>query len=91
MKKTYTYQTSYQTGYGIQTVKGKRKAYYSLSDILNSDKSPISSAAAKYQDKLKVAKENLAKLEAEDKETYDKIKDLSEKELVETVLPNRTR
>ena len=86
-EETYTYQTSYQTGYGIQTVKGKRKAYYSLSDILNSDKSPISSAAAKYQDKLKVAKENLAKLEAEDKETYDKIKDLSEKELVETVFP----
>ena len=86
-EETYTYQTSYQTGYGIQTVKGKRKAYYSLSDILNSDKSPISSAAAKYQDKLKVAKENLAKLEAEDKETYDKIKDLSEKELVETFFP----
>lgn len=86
-EETYTYQTSYQTGYGIQTVKGKRKAYFSLSDILNSDKSPISSAAAKYQDKLKVAKENLAKLEAEDKETYDKIKDLSEKELVETFFP----
>lgn len=86
-EETYTYQTSYQTGYGIQTVKGKRKAYYSLSDILNSDKSPISSAAAKYQDKLKVAKENLAKLEAEDKETYDKIKALSEKELVETFFP----
>ena len=86
-EETYTYQTSYQTGYGIQTVKGKRKAYYSLSDILNSDKSPISSAAAKYQDKLKVAKENLAKLEAEDKETYEKIKDLSEKELVETFFP----
>lgn len=86
-EETYTYQTSYQTGYGIQTVKGKRKAYYSLSDILNSDKSPISSAAAKYQDKLKVAKENLAKLEAEDKETYDKVKDLSEKELVETFFP----
>ena len=86
-EETYTYQTSYQTGYGIQTVKDKRKAYYSLSDILNSDKSPISSAAAKYQDKLKVAKENLAKLEAEDKETYDKIKDLSEKELVETFFP----
>ena len=86
-EETYTYQTSYQTGYGIQTAKGKRKAYYSLSDILNSDKSPISSAAAKYQDKLKVAKENLAKLEAEDKETYDKVKDLSEKELVETFFP----
>ncbi|MCC3164840.1 hypothetical protein [Streptococcus sanguinis] len=86
-EETYTYQTTYQTGYGIQTAKGKRKAYYSLSDILNSDKSPISSAAAKYQDKLKVAKENLAKLEAEDKETYDKIKDLSEKELVETFFP----
>ena len=86
-EETYTYQTSYQTGYGIQTVKGKRKAYYSLSDILNSDKSPISAAAAKYQDKLKVAKENLAKLEAEDKETYDKIKALSEKELVETFFP----
>ena len=86
-EETYTYQTSYQTGYGIQTVKGKRKAYYSLSDILNSDKSPISAAAAQYQDKLKVAKENLAKLEAEDKETYDKIKALSEKELVETFFP----
>ena len=37
--------------------------HFTLSDILNSDKSPIPAAAAKYKEKLKVAKEHLKELE----------------------------
>ena len=61
--------------------------HFTLSDILNSDKSPIPVAAAKYNEKLKVAKERLKKLEQSDKETYNKIKDLTDRELVDSFYP----
>ena len=64
-----------------------RTKHFTLSDILNSDKSPIPAAAAKYSEKLRVAKERLKELEKSDKETYDKIKDVTERELVETFYP----
>ena len=61
--------------------------HFTLSDILNSDKSPIPAAAAKYNEKLKVAKERLKDLEQSDKETYNKIKDLTDRELVDRFYP----
>ncbi|KXC03095.1 hypothetical protein [Streptococcus gordonii] len=61
--------------------------HFTLSDILNSDKSPIPAAAAKYNEKLKVAKERLKKLEQSDKETYNKIKDLTDRKLVDSFYP----
>ena len=61
--------------------------HFTLSDILNSDKSPIPAAAAKYNEKLKVAKERLKDLEQSDKETYNKIKDLTDRKLVDSFYP----
>lgn len=61
--------------------------YFTLSDILNSDKSPIPAAAAKYQEKLKVAKERLKELENSDRDTYNKLKDLSDRELMDAFYP----
>ncbi|VTT24531.1 hypothetical protein [Streptococcus gordonii] len=61
--------------------------HFTLSDILNRDKSPIPAAAAKYNEKLKVAKERLKKLEQSDKETYNKIKDLTDRKLVDSFYP----
>ena len=60
--------------------------HFTLSDILNSDKSPIP-AAAKYKEKLKVAKEHLKELEKSDRDTYNKLKDLSDRELMDAFYP----
>ena len=61
--------------------------YFTLSDILNSPKSPIPAAAAKYKNKLKVAKEHLKELEKSDRDTYNKLKDLSDRELMDAFYP----
>ena len=61
--------------------------HFTLSDILNSDKSPIPAAAAKYKEKLKVAKEHLKELEKSDRDTYNKLKDLSDRELMDAFYP----
>jgi len=61
--------------------------HFTLSDILNSDKSPIPAAAVKYNEKLKVAKQRLKELEQSDKETYNKIKDLTDRKLVDSFYP----
>ena len=84
-EKTTTYINNGMAGQ-VQTTTTRTK-HFTLSDILNSDKSPIPAAAAKYSEKLRVAKERLKELEKSDKETYDKIKDVTERELVETFYP----
>ena len=84
-EKTTTYINNGMAGQ-VQTTTTQTK-HFTLSDILNSDKSPIPAAAAKYSEKLRVAKERLKELEKSDKETYDKIKDVTERELVETFYP----
>ena len=84
-EKTTTYINNGMAGQ-VQTTTTQTK-HFTLSDILNSDKSPIPAAAAKYSEKLRVAKEHLKELEKSDKETYDKIKDVTERELVETFYP----
>ncbi|VTS25343.1 hypothetical protein [Streptococcus gordonii] len=84
-EKTTTYINNGLAGPVEQTSTDTK--HFTLSDILNSDKSPIPVAAAKYNEKLKVAKERLKKLEQSDKETYNKIKDLTDRELVDSFYP----
>ena len=43
--------------------------------------------AAKYKEKLKVAKEHLKELEKSDRDTYNKLKDLSDRELMDAFYP----
>lgn len=85
-KETTTKVVYNGTGGMVQQTTTETK-HFTLSDILNSDKSPIPAAAAKYQEKLKVAKERLKELENSDRDTYNKLKDLSDRELMDTFYP----
>ena len=84
-EKTTTYINNGLAGPVEQT--STETKHFTLSDILNSDKSPIPAAAAKYQEKLKVAKERLKELENSDRDTYNKLKDLSDRELMDAFYP----
>lgn len=85
-KETTTQVVYNGTGGMVQQTTTQTK-HFTLSDILNSDKSPIPAAASKYQEKLKVAKERLKELENSDRDTYNKLKDLSDRELMDTFYP----
>lgn len=85
-KETTTQVVYNGTGGMVQQTTTQTK-HFTLSDILNSDKSPIPAAAAKYQEKLKVAKERLKELENSDRDTYNKLKDLSDRELMDAFYP----
>jgi len=63
--------------------------HYSISDIVNSDKTPIPAAKELYDAKLKLAKEGLAKIEKEDHEKYEKLKGLSDQQLMEAMFPTQ--
>ena len=84
-EETTTYINSGLAGPVEQT--STETKHFTLSDILNSDKSPIPAAAVKYNEKLKVAKQRLKDLEQSDKETYNKIKDLTDRKLVDSFYP----
>ena len=84
-EETTTYINSGLAGPVEQT--STETKHFTLSDILNSDKSPIPAAAVKYNEKLKVAKQRLKELEQSDKETYNKIKDLTDRKLVDSFYP----
>ena len=85
-KETTTQVVYNGTGGMVQQTTTQTK-HFTLSDILNSDKSPIPAAATKYQEKLKVAKERLKELENSDRDTYNKLKDLSDRELMDAFYP----
>ena len=63
--------------------------HYSISDIVNSDKTSIPAAKELYDAKLKLAKEGLAKIEKEDHEKYEKLKGLSDQQLMEAMFPTQ--
>ncbi|MGT2717639.1 hypothetical protein [Streptococcus oricebi] len=89
-EKTHTYNNY---GYGPYS-SGRPQTYtttehYSISDIVNSDKTPIPAAKELYDAKLKLAKEGLAKIEKEDHEKYEKLKGLNDHDLMEAMFPTQ--
>ncbi|MGT2717629.1 hypothetical protein [Streptococcus oricebi] len=65
------------------------KKYLTLSDILNNKNSPIKGAQELYKQRLDLANNALKKLETTNKEQYDKLNNLSDQELMETMFPTK--
>ena len=85
---TYTKTNTTYDEYGT-AIEYTTTEHYSISDIVNSDKTPIPAAKELYDAKLKLAKEGLAKIEKEDHENYEKLKGLSDQQLMEAMFPTQ--
>ena len=85
---TYTKTNTAYDEYGT-AIEYTTTEHYSISDIVNSDKTPIPAAKELYDVKLKLAKEGLAKIEKEDHENYEKLKGLSDQQLMEAMFPTQ--
>ena len=85
---TYTQTNTAYDEYGT-AIEYTTTEHYSISDIVNSDKTPIPAAKELYDAKLKLAKEGLAKIEKEDHENYEKLKGLSDQQLMEAIFPTQ--